>query len=387
MRRGFSLVELLVVVAVIALLAALVLPGLARAREYAYLTRCKSNQRQIGLGVLIHAADHKGELPLGAVPCGGGSNSGRYSRRIGMRTCTHYAARHVQSNPALRELGYTTRSWKDYCWSATIFQSVYMGPIGAGQNWLENCDATQAGAWTGFPRRQGKYLPVEILWDPIIKVKQWGPYGYGSGFPWRYNSIDPDNLDGSVVHAGTEIGRDKLTRSYDVFGYEFFTYSTGCDGPMPDVWGTELHDCALPTWGTDWAAKNKYEQPYRYATRSRHIRASHKPSAWVATCLQPLRTFDGEERDFLSHFGCREVLGGNWRFNVLHLDGHVDDDNWGENLPQCESVGGSQWFILRYADTNLFCVYGWRYRDVAGINWKQGVEPIPGFSRPFDGNK
>ena len=117
------------------------------------------------------------------------------------------------------------------------------------------------------------------------------------------------------------------------------------------------------------------------------MQAAHKPSAWIASCLQPMTSFDGKERDFRSHFGSREVLAGSWRFNVLHLDGHVDDDDWGESLPQCSSIGGTRWFILRYADNNLFCVYGWRYKDISGSNWKQGVEPIPGFSLAFDENR
>ena len=41
-RRGFTLVELLVVIAIIAVLAAIIVPGLSRAREYAYFTVCKA---------------------------------------------------------------------------------------------------------------------------------------------------------------------------------------------------------------------------------------------------------------------------------------------------------------------------------------------------------
>ncbi len=59
---GFTLVELLVVVAAVAILASLLLPALAAARQRALATRSLSNVRQLGLGMNLYALDH-GQLP------------------------------------------------------------------------------------------------------------------------------------------------------------------------------------------------------------------------------------------------------------------------------------------------------------------------------------
>jgi prepilin-type N-terminal cleavage/methylation domain-containing protein/prepilin-type processing-associated H-X9-DG protein len=62
-QRGFTLVELLVVIAVIALLMAILLPALRKAREVARMVACGSNQRQVILGLLTYSHDNDYKLP------------------------------------------------------------------------------------------------------------------------------------------------------------------------------------------------------------------------------------------------------------------------------------------------------------------------------------
>lgn len=61
---GFTLVELLVVLALISLLAAMLLPTLARVKEAGRATACLSNLRQIGLALQIYVSENNNRMPV-----------------------------------------------------------------------------------------------------------------------------------------------------------------------------------------------------------------------------------------------------------------------------------------------------------------------------------
>jgi len=62
--RGFTLIDLLVVVAIIAILAAMLLPVLSSARRKAQATQCLNNLRQISQGTFLYCEDNGDNLPF-----------------------------------------------------------------------------------------------------------------------------------------------------------------------------------------------------------------------------------------------------------------------------------------------------------------------------------
>ena len=62
-RGAFTLIELLIVIAIIAILAAILFPVFAQAREKARQTACLSNQKQIGTAFMMYTQDYDENLP------------------------------------------------------------------------------------------------------------------------------------------------------------------------------------------------------------------------------------------------------------------------------------------------------------------------------------
>jgi len=64
-EKGFTLVELLVVIGIIAALISMLLPALAKARAAGQSVKCLSNMRQIGQVLTLFAGEHGGRFPNG----------------------------------------------------------------------------------------------------------------------------------------------------------------------------------------------------------------------------------------------------------------------------------------------------------------------------------
>lgn len=75
-RSGFTLVELLVVMAVVAVLAALVIPAIAGARERSRSVTCSGQMRELGMAVLLYTQDNLGRFPRSSHSAGASREPG-----------------------------------------------------------------------------------------------------------------------------------------------------------------------------------------------------------------------------------------------------------------------------------------------------------------------
>jgi prepilin-type N-terminal cleavage/methylation domain-containing protein len=333
-RSGFTLVELLVVVAIVALLAAMTLPGLSRAREYAYFTTCKGKLRQTGIGFLIFAADNSGSLSFidaaskDYSECDGGIHSAKGWRRIGGYIRLTYHGTTI--NPV-----------------GGFIRQIY-DDSSPGQTWEGKPHSHRVGK----PRLPGRYLPIEIFWDPIVIVRDWNMRVYDVGY-----------------RAGTERGRDDNSRGKGNLGYSLFIYSMGCMAKNTD-------HIAPAQGGTGWGDGRGAEEPFRWAAKgSPAMHTSRQPSSWLAACIPPavFWAYSHTYKSHVSHFGARSASLGTFNFNVVHMDGHVDDSLW---KSWWQSGGGNS----MWQDGGWGLPYGYQKTT------PYGCEQTPEFKGAFDDN-
>ncbi|MBU0651160.1 type II secretion system GspH family protein [bacterium] len=62
-KRGFTLIEMLVVIAIIGILATMITPAIGRARERARRAKCMNNMKQIGYLISLYQMDHNEQFP------------------------------------------------------------------------------------------------------------------------------------------------------------------------------------------------------------------------------------------------------------------------------------------------------------------------------------
>ncbi len=206
-RHAFTLIELLAVIAILGLLAAVLFPVFAGVRERGRQTACLSNLRQLHLAVTMYASDHDSLLP----PYGTdfGSGFGSTHPRMEERNVDHAAELTAVLNPYIKEPALWFCPSDGFARTASKVGTVnhLYTSYKTGLNWYAMADKPlpvlghsymdrpDLGAWQ--PRGEPP-LFTDDLWGCVIPP---GPLGTPEFPPayshkGRYNTI---MFDGHVV--------------------------------------------------------------------------------------------------------------------------------------------------------------------------------------------
>lgn len=130
-RGGFTLIELMIVIAIIAILAAILVPNFIRARAQGQLTACKSNLKNIGTAMEMYSTDWAGKYPTS-------------DTAMGLLTPNYLKS--IPECPAAGSITYTASYTTAY--NSPGFQDYYFIACGGGNH-------TAVSLPTGYPQYDG----------------------------------------------------------------------------------------------------------------------------------------------------------------------------------------------------------------------------------------
>lgn len=176
-RGGFTLVELLVVVAIIALLVSILLPTLGRAKEQARIVSCMSNLRSLGLGFAFYSNENNDWYPAGS---GWGGDPPTWDRTL-QPYYDNYGLLLCVSDKTDRS-AYTNDYPRSYAINIDV---AWMGPSTYGDNQSPPYGGDSDFPWPGWTHSKSE---VDSPADTILLADMWESWYYGPRpLPGLYN--------------------------------------------------------------------------------------------------------------------------------------------------------------------------------------------------------
>lgn len=136
--RGFTLIEIMIVVAIVAILAAILVPNTVKSRAQAKRTACAQNVKGVATGVELYRNDNNGKLPLQnqltMQQLAGGATAGDMINNLS--ELSRYMPLNLRCPTSSRSSG------SDYLYALCSTSAQY--------SYLVRCDATNTGGGHAF---------------------------------------------------------------------------------------------------------------------------------------------------------------------------------------------------------------------------------------------
>lgn len=213
MKKGFTLVELLVVVSIIAVLAGILLPVMARARHKAKVVAVNSDLRQISLAIDLYCENNWGKHPPTKKSCGSGWDHYTLPPELARLGYLPEAEQGKNLSVGMEDLFNKGQTYKYQAVGELFMNGMYVGPDQKSELWVP----------TNFPHsRPEEEVSKGDKWDdPKKSPVTWVLFSEGKDFDWwemklnkyplpRVNWYSPKKKRGIITRVrlidGTDIG-------------------------------------------------------------------------------------------------------------------------------------------------------------------------------------